>query len=536
MRQNTNISKIQWLVEIRGQKQGPFTTHQIVERLMRKDLKIVHRVSETDGGWVAICNEPIFEQHILNLIDQVSEHVSKGEEARSKDKDNTSDDDSHWSDLSGIHNLNVKSLGISEQLNHAKELQQASVNLMLLRNLLSEIRIKRKIVITEQEKELEDQLHPDDRDQYIAPPVKISDYLSSGTTKFFMSLLVLVIGILGAMEVKSYLEKRELQEQALKDQEAKLRQKYGEAKISKKDQIASLTEDQLLKMVNQELGIDKNGKSIKWTLLETQAQKQIIKYESGEEVDVETHEHLSEALVVKAYEHLLTGDVVKAEEYLLKSIQLYSPDRAPAIILLMETALLIHANAPSNTSRLRLEEVLHIIKERKQEVKAGIAKLKVAEITILLALNRKENLSQLAKEFLKLHPSQDTDKFEVGYKLKVSWSGLLAHCISIYQADKTNALMSAVLGSCLIRSDKKDKAEPYIYYAYKKDPKNTLIRDLLGYTYFVTGDLEKSKKLLWDPTEPAYKVTPYQTKNRLLYCKSNLSDPLCVSRGSASSQ
>lgn len=537
---STKISKIQWLVEIRGERLGPFTTHQIIERVMRKEIKVVHRVSETGEGWVAICNEPIFEQHVESLIESVSDHIANGSAKKGMESDDATVVSQDLGELSGIHNIDAKSLGITDQLSHAKELQMASTNLSLLREILAEMRIRRKVIITPQKSTLakDEDLHPDDQDEYVEAPMTVSDYITSGTSKFLFTILTLAGILFGGLEVKDYLARQEIEKERLAQQEQELRSKYGKSVTGNAGQsIAALSESELLSMADQELGVGQ-ASPVKWTLMESaQKQGQLVPVAQEEKaIDQKKHQELSTALNKKAYEFLLSGDLNKAEQFLLKSLQLSASDKTPTILLLFETALLFHQADSGSSSNIRIQEVRRLARQYRLSMGDKFnTKLLIAEIALSLVQNESPVQNKLVQEFVNRHPRNEKEGPSVGVQFKVSWGGLLPHCVRIYNVDRSDSQLSALLAGCLVRTEQADKAEPYIYYAFKKEPTSQPIRDLLAFTYLATGKIDLARQNLWDPKVPSFQVTPYQSTTRIEFCRMHPEDTACRGRGTASS-
>ncbi len=535
---STKFAKIQWFVEIRGERLGPFTTHQIIERVMRRELKVIHRVSETGEGWVAICNEPIFEKHVNHLIENVSEHVSQGSAKKQIEAEDATAVSQELGELSGVHKIDAKSLGITEQLSHAKELQMAATNLAILRDILAEIRIRRKVIIVPENSNLkEEELHPDDQDEYVEAPQSVGDLMSSGTAKFLFMVMGLLALIFGGLQFRDHLAQQELQAEVEAQQERDLRPKYGQSIDTSGQKVDQMSESDLMVMADRELGLQNQAK-VKWTLVES-AKKQgqlVVARPDAHQIDEKKQKELARALNKKAYEFLLSGELQKAEQFLLKSLQLVSDDKSPTVLLLLETALLFQQADSSQTSRIRLQEVLRIVQRLKNSLGERYnSKLLIAELAALQAIGEPITQVKAIDDFLKRHPRGEREPATLGYDLKVSWPGIISHCIRVYNVDRTDARLSALLAGCLIRSDQADKAEPYIYYAFKKEPSIEIIRDLLAFTYFSLGKTDIAKNHLWDPKLPAYQVTPYQSITRIEFCRTYPDDAACGKRGTASS-
>lgn len=531
------MEQFQWILEVRKERLGPYTTQSIVQRLMRGEVRVIHRVSETGEGWVAICNEPIFEQYISQLIEHMAEQVARGSIAKVEEQDTGAVDDDATvvskdiDDLSGVFNLNDLKQGISQQLNHAKELQQAATNLAILRKLLSEIRIKRKVVIVTDDKppSEEDEVHPDDKDVYILTKKNFSDYVSSGSAKFMTSILVLAIFAFLGVKWK---EKRDRDEElALQkaQQESLIKSKYS-GKLGNENEVMIMSTADLLEKANSMLG---QQKLTRWTLVDSAKNGGVSSQEQRPE-NYKEHRDVFLALNKKAYEFLLGGELEKAEEFLLKSLALFSERKHIAILLLTETALLFNQADSSSLSKIRLQQVAEIIRKYRSKDEKTSTKLLVAEMVLYHELGESEKLKNVVNRFLKAHPRGEREENTVGYLQKVSWTGLLPHCIKVYSSDNANSLFSAMLAGCLARTPSVKKSEPYIYYAYKKNPGNEVMKDLLAWVYFDTGQYDKAKKLMWDPSIPSFQVSSYLTFSRIEFCRIRGNDPICSGRSTAS--
>ena len=534
----SQMAQLQWIVEIRGERHGPMTTQQVVHRLMRKELKVINRVSETDEGWVAICNEPIFEEYIHRLIEQVARQVAEGSMAKAAAEEEGVNDDStvvsqDLGELSGVFNMNAIKQGISDQLSHAKELQQASQNLTLLRNLLSEIRIKRKVVIVADDKPPaeEDEIHPDDKDVYVLTKRNFSDYVSSGSSKLLFSVLLIAVFSWLGIQWKEKREKDEELAMIEAQQEKRMKNMYS-GTLGNENEVMTLNPEDLIQKANQMLGEQRN--KTEWSLVETSKSGVYMPVGVSRPDNYKEQRDVFRALNKQAYEFLLGGELKRAEEFLLKSLALYSEEKHIAILLLAETAILLNQAEKSKLSQIRLRQIISIINKYRSANEGASTKLYVAEMAMYYTLDDRRGLKRTVNKFLEQHPRGEKEPGTVGYLQKVSWSGLIPHCINIYGSDNADARMSAMLAGCLVRTPSANKAEPYIYYAYKKKPGDELIKNLLGWVYFDIGQYNKAKKLLWDPSIPSFQVSKYLTFSRIEFCRSQDRDPVCSGRGTAS--
>lgn len=528
---NTGVHSIRWLVEVNGEQFGPMTTHQIVERLMRKEFRVAHRVSETGAGWAAICNEPVFERHVENLIEQVAETISEGSRKRSVHE---SPSDQDFGELSGIHQIDVKSLGISDQLTHAKELQQASTNLSLLRSLLSEIRMKRKVIVTAPSgaHKSDVEMHPDDRDEYIEAPRKIEDFFGSGVAKILYIASALVIFLVAGFKFKVHQEEQAERERVISQQENLIRSKYGvEAKVSKFDEMNL---NQLMGEIQEVLRVGGDGRVEKQKIALNRGDVMTwFNVETKVPSNVAEQKELYPVVCKRAYELFLEGELAKAEEFLLKALLLHSESKVDALVLLLEVAILMKK---PNSRNVRFSELVKLYDRFMILEKQNQSRILIAKLRALVELKLNEDVLRVTKQFLLDHPRGEVNGTILGFRERSSWDNLVNHCISIYKSNSSHLEMSALLSACLIRSSQKEKAEPYAYYAWRQEPKNTLIKDQLSYVYLKTGKVLEAKKLLWDRKEYAFNVTDFQKASRIEFCLTYPGDRICsgIGRGTAS--
>ncbi|MCB0351441.1 MAG: hypothetical protein KDD38_09675, partial [Bdellovibrionales bacterium] len=158
---NSSLDKDRWYIDISGRIEL-MTAWQIIEGLLSLNLKIIYRVSRDKVKWAAICNQPYFEDAVQDLIKTLSDQATKyGAESAQK---------AGLGESTGFTNIKNITSQINDQLEHANQLQEINVHLQRLRNLAGDIAAKKKLIISAQTKADEEELHPDDKNEYLNNP------------------------------------------------------------------------------------------------------------------------------------------------------------------------------------------------------------------------------------------------------------------------------------------------------------------------------------------------------------------------------
>ncbi|NQZ01313.1 MAG: hypothetical protein HRT45_11675 [Bdellovibrionales bacterium] len=515
-----------WIVEVRGQKMGPMETLQIVEGLLSRQLRVVNRVSRDGNNFKAICNEEYFEEFIIKLIEKLTPLADK--EVALKQLEDTNKED--FSELSGVHKIDVTSLGITEQLEHAKQLQRASADLSGLRKILIDIRTNRKVIIQAQTHVDREEIHPDDKDVYIDTGPTLNPL--KGGNKYILGTFVVVAIVFFGIDYQkrqAYLaEQAELE----KEQEAKISSKYlgggggGVAPGEEKDDSA------LIKMVTDLLKLPpKNAVGVQGYLEMSSyianANSAVI---DGVTVSRAEAKQTFSQLMDRATTRILKDEVEKAEELLLYAIKIPFQSKVNALLMLMNVAHKIDLKTGSKRF-VRVQSVLTMVDryERVDPKVKGKDKLSFVRFLGNHYLENQVGVNTSFRQFLKHMP-------EVGYgsSTLTSWESLLADCVNVYNSRRSDAWANAMLTGCLLRTSKADKASAYANYAVGQLPNEEDIVAIAGLAFLKTGDRDRAKQELWKPIKVKKAQAALRFAGRKQYCESYEKDSACASRESAS--
>jgi tetratricopeptide (TPR) repeat protein len=506
---------------------GPMETLQIVEGLLSRQLRVVNRVSRDGSNFRAICNEEYFEEFIIKLIEKLTPLADKENalnhlEAKNKD----------FSELSGVHSIDVNSLGITEQLEHAKQLQRASADLSGLRKILIEIRTNRKVVIQAQaNEEPEDFVHPDDKDVYIEAGPSLNPF--QGGNKYVVGVFVFVAAVFFGLDYQKKQAMLEEQAKLEAEQEAKISSKYlgtGGASSSEK-----VDDSALIKAVTDLLELPPNKEGVQ-SYLDMQsyiasANSAVVNGVTVSRVDAK---RTFNTLMDRASVRILKDENDKAEELLLHAIKIPFQSKVDALTMLMNVAYKIDSRSSSNRF-VRVQSVLKMIdKYEKVDSKVGQRdKLAFVKFLGYHYSNNTLGVNTSFRAFLKFPPEPDFGA-ALGYKALTSWESLLADCVNVYNSRRSDGWANAMLTGCLLRTSKADKASAYAGYALSMLPNEEDVIAVAGLAYLKSGDKKQAKSALWQPIKGTQASATVRLAGRKKFCEAYPGETVCMARDSAS--
>lgn len=507
---NSSIHKDRWYLDVRGQVVGPKTTWSIICDLTEGKLKVIHRVSKDNRHWKAICNEPYFEKIIKDLIASMSAEATKFAPENGSDKN----------EVSGFHNLSNVSAGISEQLEHANKLQELNVGIGNLRQLLSEINSKKKMVIGAKNSQV-DEVHPDDADEFIGGGKK--SIFPAISKKRLLQISVSAVVVLGVyVSVMTYLEKQH--ERDVEAAEAKVQEALREKALGNYEKALqsfetiknnpSLDADTLLEMAEAHIHTRQfdQGNQLAQSALKvsmTGAQRARANSMLGAvalhnndldaaadlyEKSLKEEEGLFSSLHNLAIIYLNKNEPEPAEALLLKAVQM--PDekeKGPTLLALFEAAWQLDLRpdpAPVQATATtvpaprfqRLTKIKELLNQYETKTPEYSEEFLVAKIVIASAMGDKEQFQALTEKLMTFDSKTTPPKkffINMDYE-RSSWSHIYNWCFKLYSEDRGNDYKNAFFASCVQKSKSAQEALPYAQYANKISPDNVAIKNYLS--------------------------------------------------------
>ncbi|MBK7889405.1 MAG: hypothetical protein IPJ84_00695 [Bdellovibrionales bacterium] len=220
----SNAYRDRWFIDVKGNITGPMTTADVIRDLMDGKISVTQRISFDGKEWAAICNTPHFETALKDLFQALSSQtIQDGNESPLLQN-------SQVSEVSTIRSLDNITEGISEQLSHARHLEEMVATTQKLNILIKEVTLKKKSIRQEKE-DTEDEVHPDDEDVFLSLPKKLPSIgsifkgTSSRRQRFVYGFLLVLALCGGSLEIWRASEERAAQELAAK--------KLAEAKLAR---------------------------------------------------------------------------------------------------------------------------------------------------------------------------------------------------------------------------------------------------------------------------------------------------------------
>lgn len=525
------IAKDLWYLDVRGKIQR-LATQQIIDLLLKNEVKVIHRVSRTQSSWKAICNEIYFESAIQDLIDTLSKEATKYESNAS--------DSSSKVEMSGFHNLKNLKSGINEQLHHAQILQNINYRLHGLRHVLSEIASKRKHVVDMSVKEVKDEMHVDDRNEYINQPgfwSQFSKYFNFKKSRFWVYVIRAVFFVscfifFGSKYLQLQVEK-ETQAEVSKLQEAVLAKTMGDYNraielFSGVKNLQSLDAKALMAMAESFAQAKRYEKATELVNLAitpplnkndlSQVNNRLgrIAQQNGQP-DVAKGYYLNSLQNGTLYSSLLNlgiiylemNDYQLAEDLLLKAIEVSGHDPMPALLSLSEVAVQLDKQQAQNLPainfkldklNLRAKKADELIELVKKPESPFYQLLLASQIVLAAQARRDDRFNKLVAEWLDLDPSaKDVNPqiYEEGLDYRrTTWRHMYKRCLETYSGPYKNNLKSAFYAGCVARTAGFKEAIPFVLYSYNNAKVDPVLRGFLGYLTIFTGNAEGARQVL----------------------------------------
>lgn len=149
-----------WFLQIKEQVVGPIPGAKVLERLLKDEITVMTRVSRDRREWAAFCNTRYFEDLVNYRI-----RLYSGETNQVGQMKPGGDDESQF-EISQVFGLHGATEGISEQLDHARQLEELTANIQKLNTIRKDIAINKKSIVHEKESH-EESVHDDDKNVYV---------------------------------------------------------------------------------------------------------------------------------------------------------------------------------------------------------------------------------------------------------------------------------------------------------------------------------------------------------------------------------
>lgn len=538
---DSNGYRDRWFIDVKGNITGPMTTANVIRDLMDGKISVTHRISFDGKEWAAICNTPHFEAALKDLFQALSSQtIQDGNESPLLQN-------SQVSEVSTIRSLENITEGISEQLSHARHLEELVATTQKLNSVLKELSLKKKVVRHEKEKD-EDEVHPDDEDVFLSLPRKLpslaSIFKGSSTRRqriVYGALLILAL-LGGGLEVWRASEERAAQELAAqKLAEAKLARLSGDyskaissfQSIKDGKTLDSLSTSELLDMADahaQGKDYEHSDSLVGQVLARSTNPSEVARAHALAGVVAMQKKNFDGAAV--AYEksiqtkplyptlhnlaviRLKQKKYTEAESLFLKALTQQDTDgidnREATLFGLLEAATELdraeREKVPETKENRRLSVVRGLFAQASTAPTKRSVEFKLAQSFIELEDGKADAFQVHALEFIDA-ARNSTDNKTSSSERKLSlensvdesttaWTNLYKLCISIYNKDRSNDLNAAFYGSCLARTHGANAALPYVQYAHSKRPDDPIYAGLLGTLLFENKKVEEAQRVL----------------------------------------
>ncbi len=356
-----------WFLQIKGQIIGPVPADKVLARLLNGELTVMSRVSQDRTNWRAICNTAVFEE----LVNERIRAYTGKSEIVGQFGPNHHDDTPFESSQVNFDIVKTNAVeGISEQLDHARQLEELTANIQKLNHLRKEI-IQNKQTVTVEKESNDDESHPEDQNIFIPKTQKSSGFsqfltrMRSGDVRSRRlavgSLVLLVGGLLSSVAYygyETYFPNGTHNAQTAGQHESG----YAEAtaQLEKEKGLTPPNPEELLQMADAHLKSKRPRES-------QELSRQVLAMNVGKEIKAQAHALVAAAAAqmgqtdvaiseyaqaIEAHEmqsslhnlgvlKLKTGNAVEAERYLIKAVQVAPPhsvSRSMSLLALFEAA------------------------------------------------------------------------------------------------------------------------------------------------------------------------------------------------------
>lgn len=525
-----------WFVQIKGQIVGPMPGDKVLARIISDELTVMSRISQDRKNWKAICNVSFFEELVNSRI---RAYTGKTEVVGQMGPGNDDDTPFETSEVN-FNALNTKAVeGISEQLDHARQLEELTANIQKLNAIKKEILLKRKTVVIENDRQ-EEEDHPDDQNVFISKPAKKFSFkeLLSGNVRHrktaVASAVILIGGFLGTFGYSMYQDHQEqvaLEMKQKADADLQAKAEYDKAAATKGGEAVNrnaTAEDLLaqaethLKEKNHSAGQQAIKQALTMTLdssnrARAHAISAAISVAIGD-LDQAADQYSESLQHVELYGtlhgagilNIRRGNYEEAERYFLKALQLptsNSSDRTVTLVHLFEAAVALdkksiaaHVSTGSSDSAPTMAKTtaaLPLIVEALSTAKSGRDRLLLAKAMGHFYIGNKEQFQASAIELI--DEPVDSRAKDIDSDLDddlAQWQHLVRHCAIVYNQPPISGFGAAFYAACLSRSHGAAQALPFAKYAFTVNGKDSLFGSLYASILLATGELEAAEKIL----------------------------------------
>jgi tetratricopeptide (TPR) repeat protein len=542
-----------WFIQIKGQIVGPMPGQKVLARVISDELTVMSRVSSDRKNWKAICNVSFFEDLVNSRIRAYAGKTEVVGQMGQGIEDETPFETNELN-FNEVHTGAIQ--GISEQLVHARQLEELTANIQKLNAIKKEILLKRKTVAVERDRD-DSEEHPDDQNVFISKPVKrfsVKEMFSGNVRHRKMAIasaVLLVGGLIGTISYSAYRDRQEqiaLETKAKAEAEARSRGEYQKAAASGDNQIKNATAEELLALAETQLKGKNHAASklaVKQALAMTldssnrarahaisAAISAAISVAAGD-LDLAAEQYTESLQHVELYGtlhgvgilNIRRGNYEEAERFFLKALQLPNPspaDRVITLVQLFETALALDKKVAAEnaattapgaapkaavpnmattmaTTMARTTASLNLVAEAIATTTVGRDRLLLTKAMGDFYLGNKEGFQTSAIELIDepLDPNAENLKSELDDDL-AQWQNLVRHCAIAYNQPPINGLTAAFYAACLSRSHGPAQALPFAKYAFTVNNKDPLFGALYSSVLLSTGDAESAEKILID--------------------------------------
>ncbi len=524
-----------WFVQIKGQIVGPMSGEKILARVISDELTVMSRVSQDRKSWKAICNVSFFEELVNSRIRTYTGKTEVVGQMR-VGGDNTLFETSEFN----FNTLDAKATdGISEQLDHARQLEELTANIQKLNTIKKELILKRKSIVVEKESN-DDEGHPEDQNVFIPKPSKKFSFkeMFSGNVRHrklaIASVILVVGGLAGTVAYQSHQSQLEQEALAVKmknEADALAKVDYDKAKTSMggTNLTKNATADELLAIAETHLkaGNPKAGhaaiqQALKMNLnssnrARAHAMAAEFSIASGDfdQAAIEysqslQHVELFSTLHGAGVLNLKRGNPEDAERLFLKALQLptaNSADRVVTLLNLFESAFAIDKKARADhkakasqdpePAMAKTAAALNLINEALKNNTVGRDRLLLARAMSEYYIGNKEAFQVAAIELIDEPTKEESAKLETELESEMAqWSFLVRHCATVYNQPPISGFGAAFYASCLSRSHGPAQALPFAKYAFSVNGKDPIFGSLNAFIHFENGDIEQANKIL----------------------------------------
>lgn len=528
-----------WYIEMKGSVIGPRSSADIIRDLINGEMRVIWRVSRDKMNWKAVCNESHFEDAVKELIRSLTAEALKFS-AEKANQNEAIDEKSGFYDLSNV------TKNITEQLSHAAKLSELNVQLTSLRQLQADIMTNKKIVVTQQEQEI-DVPHKDDQDEIILLRNKKSGFsfvsnlfalpsisvdFKAPQMKFGLMAVLVVIAVTVYMimdkqrtvELAKHHIEEALREKSLGNFEKAISsfQSANNTKLADSNTLVQIAEAHMELKQNEQGAVlleqalnkssDPSERSKVTALLGLVAlqKKDFSSAERHFEASLQDEESFL-ALHNLAIVHLFKNEPDIAENLLLRALQTPNTepnaDIGPTLMALFEASVMLdvgykNANPRSVNQFSRVKKVVQLFDQMMGRYPQFQQEMIMARTIASGLMNDNSLLQANVQKFIDIDTATLPSKhlqFGMDYQRTTS-NHLYGWCANFYAQDPSSALRNAFLATCVHRIKGPKDALPYAEYAFKMNSENPQVKAVLSNLLLQVGNPSKAIRVLSTPT------------------------------------